>query len=161
MSDDDISIGYVVKVVFAALVGLAAISIVASFLGIFTGGAADAAKVVKQEIYPTALLKKYEWFKDASAALDKKRADIGVYTTRLTALEKAYEGQRRSAWPRDDREQYSIWQSELSGVKASYNSLAADYNAQMSKINWAFANVGQVPPSESPLPREYKPYETQ
>jgi hypothetical protein len=44
-------------------------------------------------------------------------------------------------------------------MKYSFNQLAADYNAQMAKINYAFCNVGQLPQgATTPLPREYKPY---
>lgn len=43
--------------------------------------------------------------------------------------------------------------------KPSYNSLAADYNSQMAKFNWRFANKGDLPPGATdPLPREFKPY---
>jgi hypothetical protein len=56
-------------------------------------------------------------------------------------------------------ERLSIWQSEVAGVKASYNLLAADYNSAMSKFNYAFCNVGKLPQGAvEPLPREYKPY---
>jgi hypothetical protein len=77
-------------------------------------------------------------------------------------MEESYLGQPRKDWARDDREQYNTWQSEVSGVKAGYNTLAADYNAQMAKFNWSFANAGQLPKgADKPLPREYKPYETE
>jgi hypothetical protein len=116
-------------------------------------------RVVQKEFYPNALLRKYEWFKDASASLDKKIADIEVYSSRFQALESSYAGQPRTAWAREDREQWAVWQSEVAGVKASYNGLAAEYNAQMVKFNWRFTNVGDLPPgSTMPLPREYKPY---
>ncbi len=66
----------------------------------------------------------------------------------------------RNKWPREDREQYNLWQSEVAGIKASYNTLAAEYNAQMSKMNWRFTNVGELPKgAETPLPREFKPYQ--
>lgn len=47
------------------------------------------------------------------------------------------------------------------GLKASYNSLSADYNARMAEVNWAFTNVGKLPHGESQtLPREYRDYIT-
>lgn len=53
----------------------------------------------------------------------------------------------------------SIWQAEVAGVKASYNSLAAEYNAQMAKINWRFCNRGQLfKGADEPLPREFALY---
>jgi hypothetical protein len=128
-------------------------------LGLIGGAANNAAGVVQKEFYPDALLRKYEWFKDASAALDKKQADVRVYDARLTALIVANTGLKRSQWPRDDREQSSIWMSEEAGIKASYNQLASEYNSEMAKFNWRFTNVGDMPPgATTPLPREYKPY---
>jgi len=122
----------------------------------WAGGAVD---VVANEVDPAYLLKKYEWFKDAAAQLDKKKADIGVYQSRLTEMEKSYEGVPRKDWDRVDKQQMMMWRSEVAGVTASYNGLAAEYNAQMAKINWRFCNVGQLPQGATdPLPREYAPY---
>ena len=119
----------------------------------------DAKETAYQEFKPSTLLKKYEYYKDVSAALDKKVADLGVYDTRLNDLKDQYKGVKRKDWARDDREQYSIWQSEASGIKASYNSLAAEYNSAMSKFNYSFCNIGQLPQgATTPLPREFKPY---
>lgn len=121
--------------------------------------AQDGADTAFKEFKPSALLKKYEYFKDMSAQLDKKQADLKVYENRLADLKEQYKGIPRKDWARDDREQYSIWCSEQSGIKASYNSLAADYNSAMSKFNYAFCNVGTLPEGATqPLPREFKPY---
>ena len=115
--------------------------------------------VAVQEFSPKVLLEKYEWFKDAAASLDKKRADMGVYQSRIDALKRDYANTPRASWARDDREQMSIWQSEAAGIKASYNQLAAEYNAQMAKFNWRFTEVGNLPQGATvPLPREFKPY---
>lgn len=150
----------VVKVVCIAILVFSAIGLFSCAVGLIGGVATNTSDVVQKEFYPDALLKKYGWFKDASAALDKQRANIRVYDARLSRLGEQYQDIPRAKWPRDDREQSSIWASELAGVKASYNALAADYNAQMAKFNWAFANIGQLPPGATvPLPREYKPYE--
>lgn len=116
----------------------------------WTSGALDTAQ---QEVSAKELLRKYQWFKDASAQLDKKISDVKVYDKRV----KIIEGKKNPI--RADQEQLYIWMSEVAGIKASYNSLAAEYNAQMSKINWAFTNVGQLPAgATTPLQREYKPY---
>jgi hypothetical protein len=144
-----------------AILLISGLGLVACGVGLFTGAAHNAAAVAQKEFYPDALLRKYEWFKDASAALDKKQADIGVYDARLRSLLDAYEGVARGKWPRDDREQFSIWSSEAAGVRASYNQLAAEYNAEMSKFNWRFTNVGDVPQGGKPLPRDYRPYQEQ
>ena len=128
-------------------------------LGSILGWFEEATQVAQKEFGPTALLQKYEWFKDASAQLDTKRADVEVYAGRMEAMEAVYKGKSRADWPREDREQHNVWTSEVAGVKASYNDLAAQYNAQMAKFNWRFANRGELPAGASePLPREYKPY---
>jgi len=146
--------------VFALLVALSGgLGVFACAVGLIGGAATNAATVVQKEFYPDALLRKYEWFKDASASLDKKQADMRVYDVRLRSLASQYDGVPRGKWARDDREQHSIWASEVAGVKASYNQLAAEYNAEMVKFNWRFTNVGDMPPGAStPLPRAYKPY---
>lgn len=122
--------------------------------------ASDAVNTAYSEVSPQELLRKYSWFKDASAQLDKKLADIKVYSARQKSLINAYTDKSRSQWSREDREQSNLWESEVAGVKASYNSLAAEYNASMAKINWAFCEIGKLPPGASiTLPRSYKPYE--
>lgn len=52
----------------------------------------EAAKVAQEQFGPEALLSKYEWFKDASAGLDKKQADLGVYQARLKSLQGSLQG---------------------------------------------------------------------
>jgi hypothetical protein len=115
---------------------------------------------VEQQLDPALLLKKYEWFKDVLAQCDKKMADIQVYKNRLASMEKSYEGVPRKDWDRTDKEQFNLWEQEVAGVVASYNSLAADYNAAMAKINYSFTNIGQLPKGASdPLPREVREYQ--
>lgn len=119
----------------------------------------DAKEVAYENYDPRAAMERYKWFKDAAAALDKKRADVKVYETRIQTLKEDYGSTPRVKWAREDREQFSIWQSEVAGIKASYNQLAAEYNAQMANIAYAYANRGQLPASNlDPLPREFKPY---
>lgn len=121
--------------------------------------AREAEEVTYQEVRPEALLRKYTWFKDAAAQLDKKRADIEVYRTRITTMDQMYAETPRAAWPRPDLEQYNLWATEVAGVTAGYNSLAADYNARMASENWAFCNVGTLPAGATdPLPRDFAPY---
>lgn len=121
--------------------------------------AEKAVAEVERQIDPHELQRRYEWFKDAAAALDQKRATITVYESRFEELKRDYGSKPRSEWARDDREQWSIWQSEAAGIKASYNDLAASYNAQMAKWNWRFTNRGMLPRGATEtLPREFKPY---
>ncbi len=139
-----------------------ALVILVSVIGYGLGWFSEAAQVAQEEFGPRAMLVKYEWFKDAAAQLEKEQADITVYDGRMTAMNETYKDLARQKWPREDREQYNVWSSEVAGVKANYNSLAAEYNAEMAKFNWRFANVGELPKgAEKPLPREFKPYITQ
>lgn len=126
-----------------------------------TNTAHKAIDVTAAQFDAATMLRKYEWFKEAAAQCDKKVADIKVYERRFQQLKTDYEGKARGQWSREDREQYNIWLSEVSGIQASYNSLAAEYNSAMSKINYAFCNVGQLPRgAETVLVREFKAYTT-
>ena len=88
-----------------------------------------AADVAAEQIDPALLLKRYEWFKDVAAQCDKKLADIEVYKTRARNMESDYDGVARKDWDRTDKEQFNLWEQEVAGIIASYNSLAAEYNS--------------------------------
>lgn len=121
----------------------------------------NAQKVVYDEFKPEVLLQKYEWFKDASAQLDAKLANLKDYEQRLQSMKDTYgdNANHREKWSRSDMDQWNTWQSEMSGVKASYNDLAAQYNAAMAKFNYRFCNKGQLPKGISDtVQREYRPY---
>jgi hypothetical protein len=110
----------------------------------------DGAKTIENEFKPSALLKKYEWFKDIAAAIDKKRADIDLYQAELANFKVE---------DRDDKFYYQQRKSELIGIITVHNDLCSRYNAQMVKMNYAFCNVGQLPATNlEVLPREIKPY---
>lgn len=114
--------------------------------------ASRSVEVVKQQVDPAELLRKYELFKDEAAQLDAKSASIRIKKKQIAEI-------KNQAMDRTNREQLMIWQQELGGMQYSFNTLAADYNAQMAKINYRFTNVGDLPQGATvPLPREYKPY---
>lgn len=137
----------------------ACVAIMGLSMGVGCRWFSEAEDVAYDEFGPRQMLRKYEWFKDAAAQLEKKLADIAVYEKRMKEMKETYKDLPRHKWPREDREQYNVWSSELAGVKASYNGLAAEYNAQMAKFNWRFANKGTLPKgADMPLPREFKPY---
>lgn len=138
---------------------LGGVLLILSVAGYAAGWFSEAAQVARDEFGPREALRKYEWFKDAAAQLDKKRADIGIYQDQIASYAADY-GEARSKWPRDIRREAGQRRVELLGVRASYNSLAAEYNAQMAKFNYRFANVGELPAGATePLPREFKPYQ--
>lgn len=119
----------------------------------------ESGQVAREEFNPRVVLRKYEWFKDAAAELDRKRADISVMQKSLVELEKTYTGTSRANWAESDRSEQAQLTAELNGLRSSYNDLAAQYNAAMAKISFAFANVGQLPQGAiEPLPREFKQY---
>ncbi len=117
----------------------------------WTGTAVETAK---KEFNAGELLRKYEWFKDASAQCDKKLADIKNYEAKIKRFESL------GNLDRVDREKIMVWEQELIGVKASFNGLAAEYNSQMSKINWRFCNRGSLPAGATvALEREIRSYQ--
>jgi len=129
--------------------------VVAVFIGLFVIKTCnfftrDAVDVAKEEFSPSAMLEKYEWFKNASAELDKKEKDIEVYQANINQMVEDYEDVKRKDWDRTDKEQLNQWRIELAGIKASYNSLVAEYNAQSSKFNWQ--------KFEGEIPKEYKKF---
>jgi hypothetical protein len=139
----------------AMVLGLASVSMVSCR---YVRRAADVAAA---QVDPATLLKRYEWFKDVAAQLDKKKADIAVNESRLIQLKQSYEGKSRSEWAREDREQANVWAMEVAGMQASFNGLAAEYNAAMAKVNYAFTNIGELPKGAAePLPREFQVYVT-
>ncbi len=151
----------IIKTIFWLAVGFLTISLILLPVKTCNSIANDTANVIVDEFSPSVLLKKYEEFKDMSAILDKKLADIKVYENRFTSLKEEYGDVARSQWAKEDREQYNLWMSELAGISASYNDVAAKYNANMVKFNYRFTNVGDLPQGATEvLPREYKPYLT-
>ncbi len=138
----------------ATLVGVVVLPIGCWVLGYF----GEAAQVAREEFGPRELLRKYEWFKDQIAGIDKVRADIEVYEKRLKDQEGDY-GEDAAKWPRDVREQRSVWRQEVAGIVSRHNDLVAEYNAQMAKFNWRFTNAGDLPKGASEaLPRELREY---
>jgi hypothetical protein len=141
--------------ILAFIIGVIFFSIVSkgcSYLG-------KVSAVAEQQVDPALLLKRYEWFKNVAAQCDKKLADIEVYKSRLVMIKRDYEGVPRIDWDRPDKEQFNIWEQEVAGVVASYNSLAAEYNAAMSKLNYKYTNIGDLPKGATePLPREMRVY---
>ena len=105
----------------------------------------DAKETAYNEFKVSTLLKKYEYFKDLSAAIDKKRADIEMYQSEISTIKDEFYLQQRK--------------SELLGIISLHNQLCAEYNASMSKFNYNFCNAGSLPETNlTPLPREIKPY---
>lgn len=113
--------------------------------------AQDASDTAYNQTKASTLLKRYEYFKDLAAAIDKKRADIAVYEAELCEV----------AASKEDQEYQRQRRTELIGIAGIYNSLVADYNSAMAKANYNFTNIGDLPDSNlEPLPKEYQNYKT-
>jgi hypothetical protein len=134
------------------------ILLVLSLIGVGASWVSESFRVARDEFGATSLLRKYEWFKNAAASLDAKKASIKVYEKRLLSLQAGYGDLPRNKWSREDREQANLWEQEVAGMIAGYNNLAGEYNSAMAKINWRFCNAGDVPAGGIPLPREYRSY---
>lgn len=146
------------KYVFGGCLGFILLGLFV-FVGFSCRYVKNASDTAFEQFAPSELLKRYEWFKDAAAKLEAKAANIKVAEASLTTIEKQYDGVPRKDWPRTDLETHSVRQQEIAGLKASFNLLAADYNARMVKANYRFCNEGDLPRgADKPLPREFKPY---
>lgn len=110
----------------------------------------DGVKTIENEYKPSALLKKYEFFKDLSAAIDEKRASINMYVSEIQSMK---------VLNKDDKFYMELRKSELIGIISIHNELCAKYNSLMSKFNYKFTNKGDLPLTNlEVLPREIKPY---
>jgi hypothetical protein len=110
----------------------------------------STTEVIHKESNAGALLKKYEYFKDLSAAIDKKRADIEMYQSEIAGM---------TSVDKDDKFYIQQRKSELLGIISMHNELCSEYNSAMSKFNYRFTNIGDLPSgATTPLPKEYKPY---
>ena len=160
--DPDITPGKVIKWGVISLLILAVLGFAGKAIFFPVHMVNNAIQTVEDQYSPKVLLEKYEWFKDAAAQLDAKDANIKVLQKRTANMDAMYKDVRRMNWPRQDLDQYNLWQNEVAGVIASYNNLAADYNSQMSKFNYRFCNVGTLPAGAiTILPREYRAYKTE
>src|ERR1035441_1741597 len=99
----------------------------------------DATEVAHREFDASALLKKYESFKNISSAIDKYRADIDMYRNEISGMD---------AKDKDDKFYIQQRKSELLGIISMHNNLCAQYNAVMSKFNYRFTNVGDLPATD-------------
>lgn len=118
--------------------------------GILCNVIKDGGDTITNEFKPSALLKKYEYFKDLSAAIDKKRADIELYRSEIESIKIE---------DKDDKAYLQERKLEMIGIITMHNQLCSEYNAAMSKFNYRFTNAGDLPATNlEPLPREIKPY---
>lgn len=152
-----------VLIVIGLLIGLPVIGTALYFVGNGLWLVGETTGVVREELGPRALLRKYEWFKDQAAAINSTRAKIVTAESVRDQLAADY-GDDRTKWPADVRQDHSLRSQETFGLKNKLNSMSAEYNAQMAKANYAFCNVGEMPAGLplglEPLPRGFSEYTT-
>lgn len=124
--------------------------IVFGLAGRACGWFGEALDVAQEEFGPRAMLRKYETLKNMAGQLTAKKKQITNKENQIGLLEQDYLNEDGTSvsprrWRRDDRVSYNQWRQELSGMKMSFNQLAAEYNTQMAKFNWRFAKVGKLP----------------
>ena len=105
---------------FLKVIGIMCLVVVATMTLRMCG---DAQDVVQKEFSPSAMLKKYEYFKNLSSAIDEKRATIDVYESQLKGIKN------------HEDFQYQQVQAEMMGLISMHNSLCSEYNSAMSKFN--------------------------
>jgi len=133
------------RVIRKVVIWLFILGTVLSIASYAFGWFSEAATVAKDEFGAKASLKKYEWFKDCSAAIEQKGHTINVYSTNVSNMQDSYSGIPRKDWDRLDKQQYNVWSMEITGLKASYNKVVEEYNAQSSKFNWSLYNQTELP----------------
>lgn len=139
----------VLALVFVVTVVLAFFTVGLGFIGLGTSTVNRAIEEAGSQF------DRYQQFKDLAAAIDALGADVDLYQARLAAIEEV----PRSEQDRFDKQEGAQVRAELIGVRTKYNSMAAQYNAAMAKINYRYANIGMMPEGADPLPREFRTYE--
>ena len=130
---------------FKVMAGIIALCLVGGVAAYALGWFGEAAQVFKEEVGPRASLRKYEWFKNAAQQLQAKKANIEASEADLAAARAEWAATSPTEVPRDAREAMDLRRKEVLGLKANFNQLAAEYNANVSKVNWSAMNVDDLP----------------
>lgn len=103
----------------------------------------DGVATAHKEYDPSAMLKKYEWFKNQSEYILKMDKDIANAKTLRDQVRAQFEGDNgkdHSKWDPITKSQYqekvNLQDQMVLATVAQRNTIVADYNAQSSKFNW-------------------------
>lgn len=115
----------------------------------------DGVETAHQEYDPSAMLKKYEWFKNQSARIQKMDQDIANAKTLRDGIKAQFEadnGKDHKSWDPVTRKQYQdkvdLQDQMVMANVSQRNSVVADYNAQSAKFNWSsFKTNDNLPPT--------------
>lgn len=129
------STGRIIVIAVLLLVGLPLVTYVMHYIS-------ASANVVANEIEPSVIQQKYEWFQNQKAAIDNADTNIRI---QINAAKAKKSDQNRSDWDRTDKEQFSRSIDDIGGVIALRNGLVRDYNSAMSQWQMSFANLGSWP----------------
>lgn len=138
----DDSEGAAKSIVWKVILFIVLLAVVLSVAGWVLGWFSKAGQVAQQQFGPDAMLKKYEWFKEQSAAIKKMEADIDMFKQREQKVKEQYAGygDDMTKWPPDVRVQYNHAaeqsRDDRLAVTSQRNNLVRDYNAASSKFNW-------------------------
>lgn len=115
----------------------------------------DGVRTAHQEYDPSAMLKKYEWFKNQSARIQKMDQDIANSKKLRDGIKGQFEadnGKDHKSWDPVTRKQYQdkvdLQDQMVMATVSQRNSIVADYNAQSAKFNWSsFKTNDDLPPT--------------
>ncbi len=111
-----------------------------------------ASNVAFKQTNAETVLIRYEWFKDAHNQLNAKLANIQTQEAVVKIMELRYAGIKATEWQRADVDSYTNANAALAGIKMSYNNLAAEYNSNMSKVNYVYCKPTD---GSAALPKEF------
>ncbi len=139
------TIGYV-AIAIVAMITMTICAFTCNFVG-------DGVQTVHNEYDPSAMLKKYEWFKNQSQFILKADQDIKNLKSEQQIKEQFENdnGKSHTSWDpitkNSYQEQINLNQQQRMAIVANRNKMVADYNAQSSKFNWgAFKTKDDLPP---------------
>lgn len=143
-------------IIVAAIIGFVLMSLILRGCGFAGAWMDDAAKTAHKEYDASAMLKKYEWFKDQSQRIQKMDQDIANTKTQVDKVRIEFErdnGTVHANWDPITKKQYNekigMTESMYMATVSQRNSLVADYNSQSSKFNWEpFKSKTDLPPMQ-------------
>jgi len=130
-----------------------------AFIGILSLGSCrfvdDGIETAHKEFDPSAMLRKYEWFKNQSEYILKSEKDITNAKTLRDGIRTQFEadnGKDHKSWDPVTKKQYQdkvdLQDQMVTATVSQCNKIIADYNAQSSKFNWAhFKDHNDLPPT--------------
>ena len=119
----------------------------------------DAIDTAKQEYAPSAMLKKYEWFKSQAEFVKKSEADVATAKNLSDSLLSKYKGLYGDvkSWDVLTKSNYQQESGKLQDAYvatiATCNKLIADYNTRSNEFNWSSfqGNTANLPQTYSEI----------